>query len=52
MGYSRRKRGLGGRRKGGGGGGCVKDILFETLPGFFRFFTLPLEIPNKTKLQS
>ena len=28
----------------------VEDILFDKPPGIFHFFTLPLEIPDKTKL--
>ena len=28
----------------------VEDILFWSPPGIFHFFTLPLEIPDKTKL--
>ena len=39
------------RGKGWGGvGGGVEDILFRKLPGIFHFFTLPLEIPDRTKL--
>ena len=30
--------------------GVVEDILFENAPGIFRFFTLPLEYPDKAKL--
>ena len=40
MGYSRKKK------QGWG----VEDTLFWTSPGIFRFLTLPLEIPDKTKL--
>ena len=42
MGYSRKKTKQ--------GGGVVGDILFWTAPGIFHFFTLPLEISEKTKL--
>ena len=31
-------------------GGAVEDILFQNPPGIFHFFTLPLEIPGKSKL--
>ena len=34
----------------GRGGGFVEDILTWNPPGSFHFFTLPLEIPDKTKL--
>ena len=36
-------------RKNSNRGGGVEDILFCP-PGIFHFFTLPLEIPDKTKL--
>ena len=29
---------------------CIEEILFWNLPGSFRFFTLPLEISEKTRL--
>ena len=32
--------------------GGLRTYLFETPPGFFRIFTLPLEIPDKTRLHS
>ena len=43
MGYCRKNPNRWGR-------GGVEDILFSTPPGILHFFTLPLEIPNKTKL--
>ena len=43
MGYSRKNPN---RVEGGGG---VED-LFEIPPGIFHFFTLPLEVPDKTKI--
>ena len=43
MGYCRKNPNRWGR-------GGVEDILFWTPPGILHFFTLPLEIPNKTKL--
>ena len=30
--------------------GGLKTYFFEKHPGVFRFFTLPLQIPNKTRL--
>ena len=42
-GYSRKKTNRGGKG--------VEDILFWKPPGIFHFFILPLEIPEKTKLQ-
>ena len=38
------------RGQGGGGGGWRKHF-FENSPGIFRFFTLPLEISDKLKIQ-
>ena len=32
------------------GGGGLRIYFFEKNPGIFHFFTLPLEIPDKTKL--
>ena len=43
MGYSRKNP-----NKVGGGG--LRIYFFEKNPGIFHFFTLPLEIPDKTKL--
>ena len=42
LGYSRKKTNR--------GGGEAEDITFENPPGIFNFFTLSLEIPDKTKL--
>ena len=33
-----------------GGGGGLRTYLFESPPGIFRFFTLPLQIPDKKKV--
>ena len=43
MGYSRKKT----KQQEGG----LRTHFFENHPGIFRFFTLPLEIPDKAKLQ-
>ena len=40
------------RVRGGGRGGGLRIYLFENTPGIFYFFTLPLEIPDKIKLNS
>ena len=38
------------RGKGEWGEGSLRTHFFEKLFGIFHFFTLPLEIPDKTKL--
>ena len=44
--YSRNKS----KREGGGLGVGLGYTFFENPPGIFHFFTLPLEISDKTKL--
>ena len=38
------------KRAGGNLGGGVEEILFGIPQGIFRFFTLSLQIPDKTRL--
>ena len=47
IGLFQKKKRAGGNR---GGGGAVEEILFGIPQGIFRFFTLPLQIPDKTRL--
>ena len=35
-----------------GGEGGLRPYFFKSPPGIFHFFTLPLDIPDKTKLHS
>ena len=48
-GYAMHKMGCSRKNPKKGGGGLIEDILFWKTPGIFQFFTLPLEIPDKTK---
>ena len=40
-----------GGRGGGGGGGGLRHTFLKKTPGIVRLVNLPLEIPDKTKLE-